>query len=167
MWLGVVVFTCIRFGTSSYTAEIALFFLLGIVASAIDLKSYILPDRLVIPMQWIGLISAMTLNSPTDPVSAIKGACVAYLVPAMMNGLIWVVCRQGGAIGQGDMKLAAALGGAIGLTQLPQLLNWIVAFAFIHLVIECVLKGGWGRLRDHAIPLGPSIVMAGSIVILV
>lgn len=134
----------------------------GLVLAVTDLRSRRLPDRIVLPMLGAGLL----LNAGglfATPADAVLGASAGYL-------LLWLpdaghaLCRHGQrGFGRGDLKLAAMIGGWVGLGGvLPALL---VAFA----AGTCVVLPGLlcGRRRGgESVPFGPALVFGGSVVLL-
>lgn len=129
--------------------------------AAIDFEHYLLPDKLTLPLLWIGLLinSAHTFVSLE---SAVFGATAGYLAFRLVyEGFRLVTGKEG--LGAGDFKLLAALGAWLGWQMLPL----IVLLAAVTGVIGGTLwllaqrKG-----REHPIPFGPFIVAAGWIALM-
>ncbi len=96
----------------------SLIFSYALVAlSLIDLDHQLLPDLIVFPLLWSGLLINCTALF-ADLQSAVLGAVAGYLAP-------WVIChvhhyltgKQG--MGHGDFKLLAAIGAWLGWQMLP------------------------------------------------
>lgn len=91
----------------------------------IDLEQGILPDNLVFPLLWLGLI-ANIVHLFVSPEAAILGASLAYLsLFVLAKGYQLIIKRE--AMGQGDFKCFALLGAWLGIRPLPYIL-FIAAF---------------------------------------
>ena len=86
-----------------------------VLLSAIDLEHRTLPDRLTLPLMWMGLI--FSLSAPqapfASPADAILGACAGYALLWLLDA-VWRRLRKRPAFGGGDLKLLAALGAWLG-----------------------------------------------------
>jgi len=88
--------------------------------SLIDIKRRVLPDRVVLPLLWLGLLSnAWGLFTTAE--LAIFGAPTGYICLYAINGIYRLVRQQDG-IGYGDVKLFSALGAWAGVQALPIIL---------------------------------------------
>ncbi len=88
-----------------------------IALSLIDLEQRILPDRIVFPLLWGGLlINCATLF--TDLQSAVLGAAAGYLVLWSIDQVHHYLTGKRG-MGHGDFKLLAAIGAWLGWQMLP------------------------------------------------
>jgi leader peptidase (prepilin peptidase)/N-methyltransferase len=127
-----------------------------IALSFIDFDHQLLPDRIVYPLLWLGLL----VNSQgllTDLHSALYGAIAGYLVLWLVfQGFRLATGREG--MGYGDFKLLSAIGAWIGWQLLPLviLLSSVLGAAIGLLGIVLL-----GRNRQVPIPFGPYLAMAG------
>ena len=138
-------------------------FLVGVlvVLSVIDLRTRRLPNAIVLPTLWTGLI-LNAFNLFTGPAEAILGAAAAY-------GSLWTIARLyafrsngSPAFGGGDLKLAALIGAWLGLSAVPPAL--LIAFLTGTLAVLPGLITG--RVRpSHTIPFGPALAVGGTIVL--
>lgn len=135
-------------------------FLLGLLLLAwIDAKTYLLPDTLVYPLLWMGLIANLNgLFVPLD--QAVTGAVAGYASFWLIaKGFALLMRREG--MGHGDFKLLAAMGAWFGWTVLPCL---VVLAAVVGLLLAMgravVLKSG----ATGPLPFGPSLAIAGALV---
>ena len=120
-----------------------------ITLSAIDAEHRLLPDEIVYPLLWIGLLVNLD-GTFVDLESAVIGACAGYIclwAPARSYEL--VTGRVG--MGNGDFKLFAAIGAWVGWQLLP-----IVALSAAILGVLVALIGiAMKRTdRDYPIPFG-------------
>lgn len=96
---------------------------MGILAGAllylslIDIKRRLLPDRIVLPLLWLGLLlNAYGLFTTAE--QAILGAATGYVCLYAIN-VLYRLFRQQDGMGYGDVKLFAALGAWAGVQALP------------------------------------------------
>lgn len=119
--------------------------------SLIDIERRLLPDRLVLPLLWTGLV----LNAGgvfTPPAMAILGAALGYLsLEACRRGYRRLRGREG--LGGGDVKLFAALGAWLGCGALAPVLALAAPLG--------LLWGVLARSGAATIPFGPCLALAG------
>ncbi|GGO82485.1 type 4 prepilin-like proteins leader peptide-processing enzyme [Marinobacterium nitratireducens] len=134
----------------------------GLIAlSFIDLDHQLLPDRITLPLLWLGLI----LNSFelfTSLQSALWGAVIGYL---SFWSIYWIFKLLTGkeGMGYGDFKLLAALGAWCGAQQLPLI---ILLSSVVGVALALILM----LLRRHQaanpLPFGPYLAIAGWIAVI-
>jgi leader peptidase (prepilin peptidase)/N-methyltransferase len=150
-----------RFGWGPALAAALVFAWSLIAAAAIDLDTQFLPDRITLPLLWLGLL----LNVGglfTDLRSAVLGAAGGYLLLwSVYWGFKLLAGKEG--MGFGDFKLLAALGAWTGWQTLPLILL-VSAGAGAVIGIAVIWLSGKGR--DVRIPFGPYLA-AGGLVALV
>ena len=154
---GILSVACVwRFGFSPQLAA-ALVMTWALVALTVtDLHTMYLPDNITLPLLWLGLLLSL---KPVfaDPVSAIAGAAVGYL---LLWSIFWAFKLATGkeGMGYGDFKLMGALGAWFGWQLLPQvvLLSAVVGAA-VGISLMAVRKAEW----SSKIPFGPYIAGAG------
>ena len=121
----------------------------------IDAAHQLLPDDLTLPLCWAGLLASTLGWIAVDPISAVWGAAIGFL---LLWGVAWVYAQLRGleGMGQGDFKLLAALGAWLGWQNLSLLL-----------LIACVLgiaHGLWRpreqRVASPHFAFGPSLALA-------
>lgn len=132
-----------------------------ITLSLIDIDHQLLPDNIVLPLLWSGLL-ANCLTLFTELQSAVLGAIVGYL------GL-WLIYqahhrltgREG--IGYGDFKLLAAIGAWLGWQMLLIVVMLAsIAGALIAVCLMIARKQG----RDVPIPFGPYLALSAWVTML-
>ncbi|MFJ4154986.1 prepilin peptidase [Pseudomonas sp. NPDC089752] len=144
------------------TAIALLFFTWSLLAlSLIDHDQQILPDVLVLPTLWLGLI--VNAFDTVVPLSdALWGAVAGYLSLWTVYWLFKLITGKEG-MGYGDFKLLAMVGAWGGWQVLP--LTLMLSSVVGAVVGLCLL-----RLRKHsvgtAIPFGPYLAIAGWIAVL-
>ena len=139
-----------------------------VAISLIDADHQIIPDSIVIPLMWVGLI--MSLFHPLAgagtlfiaPQDAVVGAVAGYLSLWSVYQLFKLVTGKEG-MGYGDFKLLAALGAWLGWQALPTI---ILMSAVVGATIGIALIIFRGRDRQIPIPFGPYLAAAGWITML-
>ena len=128
-----------------------------VVGGIIDWNSQWLPDRITLPLLWVGLFLASIDQNPLglSLQQALWGAMAGFSVFWLMaTGFRLVTGRDG--LGGGDTKLLAALGAWLGGLVLPQLL---LISSLLGLLIAL-----WFRVRKGALgefPFGPALAASG------
>jgi len=139
-----------------------------VAISLIDVDHQIIPDSIVIPLLWVGLI--MSLFHPIAgaetlfiaPKDAIIGAVAGYLSLWTVYQLFKLITGKEG-MGYGDFKLLAALGAWLGWEALPTI---ILMSAVVGAIIGVAMIVFRGRDRQLPIPYGPYLAAAGWITML-
>jgi leader peptidase (prepilin peptidase)/N-methyltransferase len=121
----------------------------------IDLRQWVLPDVLTLPLIVVGLAAAAMFD-PDNLLDRALGAAFGYLT---LRGLAWIYrsVRQRDGLGAGDAKLLSAIGAWLGLAALPQV---IFAAALGGLAAAAVLRVAGIRLGAFsALPFGPFLAL--------
>jgi len=129
--------------------------------SLIDAEHQLLPDVLVLPLLWLGLIvNGFELFVPLH--DAVWGAVAGYMALWSVFWLFKLITGKDG-IGHGDFKLLAMLGAWGGWQILPLT---ILLSSLVGAILGMILL----RLRDAKtstpIPFGPYLAIAGWIALL-
>lgn len=153
--------TAWQFGVTPLAAFAILLSWALIVLTVIDYDHFYLPDNIVLPMLWLGLL----LNSQglfTDIYSALFGAMAGYLALWSVYQLFKLLTGKEG-MGYGDFKLLAMLGAWLGWQMLPAviLLSSVVG-AGVGITLILFNKHQAGK----PIPFGPYLAAAGWIALL-
>lgn len=134
----------------------------GLVALAgIDLETQLLPDRISLPLLWLGLLFNLR-HVYTDLGSAVVGAMAGYLSLWAVYHLFKLVTGKEG-MGYGDFKLYALLGAWVGWQQLPVI---IMLAAGVGAVMGLALLGVKRLQPGVPIPFGPFLAAAGWVALL-
>lgn len=145
-----------QFGFTWATGAALVFTWSLIALTVIDLHHQLLPDTIVLPLLWLGLlVSPLLLFS--DPVSSICGAAAGYLsLWSVYWGFKLLTGKEG--MGYGDFKLLAAIGAWLGWQQLPvTILISSATGAAIGIVLTLVGR----HQRGSPIPFGPFLAAGG------
>lgn len=135
-----------------------------VVLSAIDLKTMLLPDVIVLPLQ--GLIPVAGILGAAGGEFSWARAGTALACAAACFGVLWIITFATGGFGDGDVKLIPVLGfmlglygpaaAALGALILPMGLGAVLS-------LPLMLAGKGGRT---AVPFGPFLA-AGTLFILI
>jgi leader peptidase (prepilin peptidase)/N-methyltransferase len=151
-----------RWGLSASGALWALFCATLLVLSVIDWQHTLLPDDIVLPLLWLGLLGAACGWTGTPLVQAVWGAIAGYL-SLWSIGTLYRLLRGVTGMGHGDFKLLAALGAWLGW---PSLLPVILLSSIMGLCAGIVF---WllRRLRPGGyFPFGPFLAAASLLLLL-
>ncbi|MDD0974263.1 prepilin peptidase [Pseudomonas fontis] len=158
---GLALFAAWHFG---FSASAAAFMLLswGLLSmSLIDIEHQLLPDALVLPLLWLGLIvNAFGLFVPLE--EALWGAVFGYLSLWSVYWLFKLITGKEG-MGYGDFKLLALLGAWGGWQVLPLVL---LLSSLVGALLGLVLLRMRGQQAGTPIPFGPYLAIAGWIALL-
>ena len=146
------------------TAEAALLLLLtwGLIClTLIDFDHMLLPDQIVLPLLWLGLL--VNINATFVPLNdAVIGAAVGY---GSLFSVFWLFKLFTGkeGMGFGDFKLFALFGAWVGWQLLPVL---ILMASVVGAIMGISLMLFKDHQREQAIPFGPYLAIAGWVTIL-
>lgn len=124
--------------------------------TVIDQRTQLLPDSIVYPLLWAGLL--INLNGTFVPLEqAVIGAVAGYMSLWLVYQVFLKLTGKHG-MGFGDFKLLAALGAWVGWMGLPG----IVLLSSVVGLIWAVLLMGLGKMdRTQPMPFGPFLAIAG------
>jgi len=128
----------------------------------IDVETTLLPDQITLPLVWLGLIasiqSADTNDFPTAT-SSLIGAIVGYMSLWAINQAFKLIRGRTG-MGNGDFKLAAALGAWLGWQALPA----VILVASTTGLTYALFLIFWRKLSTkQEIPFGPFLSIGGCV----
>jgi len=141
-------------------AAITLTWLL-IALAFIDIDHQLLPDVMVLPFLWVGLLLNL-FNIFTTLPQAVVGAVAGYLSLWLVFHLFKLITGKEG-MGYGDFKLFALFGAWLGWQSLPLI---ILLSSFIGALIGISLIVFQGRDRAKPLPFGPYLAAAGWVAML-
>ena len=154
-----------RFGLSLQFVWACLFCWLLLAICWIDAKSYVLPDILVLPLLWLGLLA--NANGTFIPLreavlSVVVGYVALYSLSEASRALIG---RR--MLGSGDPKLLAALGAWMGWLLFPALFIAAVTATLFGLGAQMVSRSGGSLRLESAVAFGPHLGIGGFFMMLV
>ncbi|BBB28928.1 prepilin peptidase [Neptunomonas japonica] len=150
-----------QFGFNAYGLAAVLFTWCLISLTFIDVDHQLLPDRITLPLLWLGLL-INTQNSFASLEAAVWGATLGYL---SLWSVYWAFKLLTGkeGMGYGDFKLLAALGAWCGAAALPL----IILLSSVAGVILAVMLMLFKRHEaQNPLPFGPYLAIAGWVALL-
>ena len=117
-------------------------------AANVDVRYFILPDCLTIPLMLLGFLFATQTNLISAEQS-VFGACFAYMITAL--SVFCLSFSRQSLFGAGDSKMAIALGTWLGI----QGLNYAIFISFFLFVLHAY----WTKKKYGA--YGPALGLAG------
>ncbi len=148
-------------GPTPFAVAGILFCWWGLTLAMIDLDTFLLPDLLVLPLLWLGLVIAALaggVGGVPRAADAIWGTVAGYLGFRAVHhlGARWVGRP---VLGFGDVKLLAAIGAWLGPFALPVAL-FIGSFAGS--VIGLTLIALRRHRRGDPLPFGPFLILGAA-----
>ena len=156
----IVISAYFKFGISMQMMGMSILCLSLLALTFIDLKEMILPDEIVIPLIWLGLVFNINYTF-TVLDQAVIGAIGGYL---MLWSVYWVfklVTKKEG-LGFGDIKLMAALGAWLGIYRV---IDIVFLSSMIAIIFEVTSSLTRKQKIKKMIPYGPYIALATWVVI--
>ena len=122
----------------------------------IDIRDWLLPDALTLPLVVAGLATAAAFD-PERLTERALGAAVGY-TGLRLVALIYRALRGREGLGGGDAKLLAASGAWVGAAALPQLI--LIAATSALAAAACLRLAGIRLGAQSALPFGPFLALA-------
>ena len=143
------------FGWQGWGALVFSWFLVAL--SGIDVRTQLLPDKLTLPLLWLGLIaSALGITGVRLP-DAVWGAVGGYMSLWLVYwGFKLATGKEG--MGFGDFKLFAALGAWFGWQALVPI---ILMASVIGALVGIGMKLASSLREGGVVPFGPFLAMGG------
>lgn len=134
------------------TALAAMVFASALLAlSLIDIRRFVIADRIVVPLVWVGLLANLDSQFATVR-EAVVGAALGYLFIYAVRQAGLLLTRKE-MIGLGDAKLMAAAGAWLGYHSLPFVLFIGSVLGLAYGVARLAVKGY--RKRYRFLSFGP------------
>lgn len=150
-----------QFGPSIELIPALIFTWALIALSGIDIKTQLLPDQIVFPLLWLGLL-VNTQNMFSGLNDAVWGAALGYMSLWLIFQTYRLITKKEG-MGFGDFKLLAALAAWTGIHMLPFM---IFLSAVMGAIIGISLIASKIISRENPIPFGPYLALAGWIALI-
>lgn len=134
-----------------------------ITLSLIDLDYQMLPDLLVLPLLWLGLL-VNHFGGLVSLESALLGAVGGYLCLWSLYQLHYRLTGRAG-LGYGDFKLLAAIGGWLGWERLPFVLLVASLGGCLAIALHHGRTADLTRARPIFLPFAPYLAVASWVVL--
>ncbi|MBP9115143.1 MAG: prepilin peptidase [Acidimicrobiia bacterium] len=158
------VITTWRIGLHLYTFGFLIFFTGLIALSTIDIKTKLLPNKIVYPTGIIFVVIISSWAIATNNIEILRNCLIVGIIYFLFLFAIWFA-SNGKAMGFGDVRLSFFLGFAMGfygfmISYAGMLLSFILG-AVIGIFIATLTKSG----RKMKIPFGPFLA-SGTIIVI-
>lgn len=128
-----------------------------VTVAAIDIRSLIIPNRVVLPATGIVLVADLFFY---------PGRTLGFVLAALVAALILLIPNliSPSWMGMGDVKLALLLGLALGWSVIGALM--IAFVAVVPFALLMMIRGGLAA-RKTALPFGPFMALGALVVLIV
>ncbi|WP_244153193.1 prepilin peptidase [Kosakonia oryziphila] len=130
------------------------YFWFALALSVIDSQYFLLPDKLTLPLLWLGLLFNL-MTGVVQCEDAIMGAVAGYLTLWLIYWIVRLIWHKEG-IGYGDFKLLAAAGAWTGWQSLPMIL-YIASSIGIFYGLVLWIKN---KRLTGVLPFGPALALS-------
>lgn len=154
---GLFVLAGVLFGPSAFLPPLLVLIALLVGMSGIDWKIHILPDEMVYPSLWIGLLVAASGFGLVPVKTAVFGAFAGYMTLWCAFWLFRIFTGKDG-MGRGDFKLLAVFGAWAGMSSI---LPVLLVACLVGVLAWLVLKMFGRASREVPMAFGPCIALAG------
>ncbi len=125
--------------------------------TVIDMRTMLLPDRIVLPLLWLGLGLNAFGGFFATPSAAVFGAILGYLsLWSVYHAFRLLTGKEG--MGYGDFKMFAALGAWLGALALLPILLFASLSGVLYAIVAALLRR---RETSAPMPFGPFLAMGG------
>ena len=157
----------LRIGADPYLAPLLAFGWAGVIISAVDLRTHLIPTRLLracaaVAVPLLGAAAMLDGGLAGLAHASVAAAFGAALGWGLMH-VIWLASR--GSLGYGDVRLGGYLGLHLGLGGLMTVLMGLLAGFAVAALVGAIGIVVLGRSTDHRFALGPSLV-AGALAVI-
>jgi leader peptidase (prepilin peptidase)/N-methyltransferase len=150
-----------QYGLGLEGAALLLFTWSLIALTFIDIDHQLLPDRITLPLVWLGLL-LNTQEVFTTLSNAVWGAAIGYLALWTVYWVFKLLTGKEG-MGYGDFKLLAAIGAFGGVAVLPLT---ILLSSVVGVVLTLAISATGKRSASEPLPFGPYLAIAGWVAII-
>lgn len=132
-----------------------------VALAVIDIDHQLLPDRITLPLLWVGLLLSLW-GIFASAENAIIGATAGYVsLWLVFHGFRLATGKEG--MGFGDFKLLAVFGAWFGWQLLPQI---VLVSSVVGAVTAVAMMAVGRQQRSQPIPFGPFLAVAGWIALM-
>lgn len=146
------------YGMTIQTIIYLVFFVLCMTLAATDLETRLLPDVIIFPLLWMGLVLNSFNLLPSNLHDALYGVVGGYMALYLMgNGYRLLKGHDG--LGMGDAKLLAAMGAWFGWQNLPNTLLMASLTGLVCCGVILATSRFHKNSLKNGIPFGPFIII--------
>ena len=174
MWLGLGLLTgavflaLVHHGSPHFTLIqlffLACFFCLLYTLAIIDIRTFLLPDRLVYLLLWLGLAASVLNIIPVPPQDSVIGVIIIWCCTWLIaQGHIWIRKQEG--LGNGDVKLYAACTAWLGVDHIAALMLGSAVLGILAFTLRGLLRFRLEAKANPYMPFGPAIAGAALLIL--
>jgi leader peptidase (prepilin peptidase) / N-methyltransferase len=153
--------TALRFGLSWELPAFLLLAAVGVLLAVVDLRTRLLPDRLVLPALAAGTV-LLTVAAVAGHDLPALGRAAAGAAVGFAGYLVLALVAPAG-LGMGDVKLAALLGLHLAWLGWPVLVDGALAGFVVQAVLAAVLLATRRVALRGYIPFGPAMLAGAAL----
>ncbi|MEX0869107.1 MAG: prepilin peptidase [Nitriliruptoraceae bacterium] len=162
--------TVVRWGNSPVVLALLVLMWALVVASAIDLRHQIIPNRLTFPLPFVllaTLVAARVMGA--NDVQIWRGLVYAVVVPGAMFAVSWLFARVRGqpGIGLGDVKFAVSIALVLGALGGGYVIVFAYVAIFTAVAVALALIAARRAGLASRIPFGPYLAFGAVAAVLV
>ncbi len=150
--------------TSWYSIEVALFCVIAVIASTVDLKRTVLPDTCTLGGMSLALLGGW-VNPEREFMSALLGVLFGggFLL-ALGISYHFIFKKEG--MGGGDIKMLAWIGALVGFQGILPILLWVSVLGTLYVIYSILKNKGQKSLLGLELAFGPYLALATYLFIL-
>jgi len=149
---------------SWYSIEVALFCVIAIIASAVDIKRTILPDTCTLGGMSLAVLGAW-INPEREFISSVLGVIYGGGFLLVLGATYRFIFKKEG-MGGGDIKMLAWIGALVGFRNLLPVLLWVSILGMLYVIYAVVRHRKRKSLFGMELAFGPYLAVATYLFIL-
>lgn len=160
-----LVLVVVRFGATWQLPAFLVLAVTAVLLAVVDLQHRLLPNRVLLPALATGLALLLGAAAAGDAWEDLGRALLG--AAALFAAFLALVLIRPGALGMGDVKLAALLGLYLGWVGWPAVLLGAVAGFVVQALVALVLLAARRVRRDSELPFGPALLAGAALALAV
>lgn len=157
-------FVFLALNYSWYSIEVALFCIMAVVASTVDIKRTILPDTCTLGGVFAALLGAW-INPEREFISALLGVLMGGGFLLVLGVSYHFLFKKEG-VGGGDVKMLAWIGALVGFQGILPILIWVSLLGTLYVIYAVIKNRERKSLFGLELAFGPYLALATYLFIL-
>lgn len=149
---------------SWYVIEIALFCIIAVIASTVDIRRTILPDTCTLGGMSLALLGAW-VNPEREFISSVLGVVYGGGFLLVLGAIYHFIFKKEG-MGGGDIKMLAWIGALVGFRNLLPVLLWVSVLGTLYVMYAIIRYREQKSLLGMELAFGPYLALATYLFIL-
>ena len=147
-----------------YGIEVALFCIIALIASTVDIKRTILPDTCTLGGLSLALLGAW-INPEREFTQAFLGVLLGGGFLLLLGSAYYFIFKKEG-MGGGDIKMLAWIGALVGVQGLLPVLLWVSVLGILYVIYAVFSNKDGKSLLGLELAFGPYLALAAYLFIL-